>query len=69
MILHAALRAMRGQLAAGHGHKRAVGPLDDLQIANHEAIVERNRTECVQALATVLDQLDANLGDLHGESP
>ena len=70
MVLVAALRAMRGQLAAGHGHERTIGAFDDLQVANHEAIVQRDRTECVQPLAgDLFHELDANFGDFHVCSP
>ena len=69
MVLAAALRAMGRQLAAGHGHERAVGAFDDLQVADHEAVVERDRAERLESLARLLHELDANLGDFHGRSP
>src|SRR5262245_47981231 len=69
MILAAALRTTVGQLAARHGHKRALGSFDDLQIANDEGIVERHRAEGLQTLVIVLDELDANFSDLHSCSP
>lgn len=40
VVFTSALNAMGGQLAARHGHKRAVRPFDDLQIPDHEAIVK-----------------------------
>ena len=58
--------AVARQLAAGHGDERAVRAVDDLQIANDEGIVERDRAERLQPVIGVLHQLDANLGDLHG---
>ena len=69
VILAAALRAVGREFAAGHGHERAVGPLDDLQIADDEAVVERDRAERLQPLAGVFHELDANLGDFHGRTP
>ena len=45
MNLLAALRTMRGELAAGHGHERAVGSIDNFQIADNKRIVKGNRTE------------------------
>jgi hypothetical protein len=69
MILAAALRAMGRQLAARHGHERAVSPFDDLQIANHEAIVERDRAERLESFPALFHQLDSHLSDLHGHSP
>ena len=60
---------MRGQLAAGHGHERTVGALDDLQVADDEAVVERDRAECLKPFARLFHELDANLGDFHGRSP
>jgi len=44
MVLTAALGAVGGELAAGHGHKRPGGSLDDLQVADDEAVVQRDRT-------------------------
>ena len=51
MILAAAAGTAIGQLAAGHGHERALGPFDDLQIADDEGIVERDRAEGLQAVS------------------
>ena len=69
VIFTAALRAMRGELTAGHGHERAVGAFDNLQVADNEAIVESNRTERLEALAAFFHQLDAHFSDFHGRSP
>src|SRR4029077_9267511 len=69
VVLRAALRAAVGQLAAGHRHERPLGALDDLQVADDEGIVERDRAEGLQALVVVLDELDANFRDLHSCSP
>ena len=66
MVLAAALRAVGGQLAAGHGHERPGRALDDLQIANDEGIVQRDRTERLEPFSRLLHELDANLGDFHG---
>ena len=40
VVFTAALRAMGGQFAARHGHKRAIRSFDDLQIPNDKAIVK-----------------------------
>ena len=69
MILAAALRTMGGQLAAGHGHERARGAFDDLQIADHKGVVERDRTKRLESLSRLIHELHANLGDFHGCSP
>ena len=69
MILAAALGTVGGQLAAGHGHERAGGAFDDLQVADHERIVERDRAERLEPFSRLLHELDANLGDFHGCSP
>src|SRR5690606_18534363 len=69
MVLVPAMRAVRGELAARHGNKRAVAPVDDLQVANDEAVVEGNRTERLQAIVRVLHQFDPHFGDFHTRSP
>ncbi len=51
MVLAAALRAMAGELATGHGHERPGRALDDFQVADDEGIVQGNRAEGLQALA------------------
>src|SRR6516164_9219908 len=40
VILAATAAAAVGQFAAGHGHKRPLGSLDDFQVANHVGVVE-----------------------------
>src|SRR6187399_1670802 len=42
MVFHAALRAMRCQLATGHSDERSVRAVDDLQIAYDKAVFERD---------------------------
>src|SRR5262245_12844869 len=69
MILHAALRTVRGQLAAGHGDERSVRAVDDLQVTHDKAVVKRDRAERLEALARFFHELDANLSDFHGRSP
>jgi hypothetical protein len=69
VILAAALRAVGRQLAAGHGHERAVSPFDDFQIADHKTIVECDRAERLKSFTAFFHQLDSYLGDLHGHSP
>ena len=66
MIFHAALRAMRGELATRHSYERPVAAFDDFQITNYEAIVKGDRTESLEALSRFFHEFDANLGDLHG---
>ena len=46
-----------------------VAPFDDLQIADDEGVVERDRAECLEPLSRLFHELDANLGDIHGCSP
>ncbi len=65
MILHSAAGAVRGELAAGHGHERAIGAIDNLQIPHDKAVVERNRTERLEAFTRLFHELDANFGDFH----
>ncbi len=58
-----------GQLAAGHRDERALGPLNDFQIADHEAGIERDRAEGLQPLVRVVHQLDAYFRNFHGRPP
>src|SRR5204862_2141243 len=69
MVLGATLRAAIGELAAGHGHERSLAAFDDLQIANDEHVVKRDRAEGQQPFIVVFHELDANFGDLHSCSP
>ena len=69
MVLAAALRTVGRKLAAGHGHERPRCTFDDLQIANDESVVQRNRTESLQALSRFFHKLHAHLGDFHGAPP
>ena len=57
------------ELAAGHRHERALGPLNDFQIADHEAGIERDRAEGLQPLVRVVHQLDAYFRNFHGRPP
>src|SRR5262249_26914684 len=52
---------------AGHGYERALGALDNLQVADHEGVVERDRAEGLQPLVLVMifHELDADFGDHH----
>ena len=63
VIFAAAVRAVRGQFAAGHGHKRPRHAFDDLQVPHHEGVVKGDRTESLEPLSRLLHELDANLGD------
>ena len=67
MVLAAAAVAAIRQLAAGHGHERALGAFDDLQVADDEGVVERHRAEGLQALVLVVvfHELDTDFGDDH----
>src|SRR5262245_13000769 len=69
MVLAAALAAAVRQFAAGHGHERPLGALDDLQVANDEGVVERDRAEGLEALVVVVHELDPDFGDDHSCSP
>src|SRR5262249_4030926 len=71
VVLAATLLAAVGQLAGRHGHERALGAFDDLQIAHDEGVVERDRAEGLQALvlAVVFHELNADFGDNHSGSP
>ena len=69
VVLHAAARAMRRELATRHGDEGAAGPLDDFQIPHDKAIVERDGAERLQSFAGLLHEFDADLGDFHGCSP
>jgi len=69
MVLHAAPRAVRSQLAARHRDERTIGPVDDLKVPHDEAIVKCDGTEGLEPFARFFHELDANLGDFHGRSP
>src|SRR5690606_9313095 len=69
VILAAAAWTVGGELAAGHRDEWPVRAVDDFQIANDKAVVEGDRAECLQALAGLFHELDADLGDFHGRSP
>src|SRR4029077_7634683 len=65
VILATAGGAAIGELAARHRHERALGAFDDLQIADDEAIVKRDRAEVLEPFVVVVHELDANFGDNH----
>ena len=72
VVLGAAVPAAVGQLPRRHGHEEALGPLDDLQVADDEHVVERDAAERLQPLVAarvVFHELDADFGDLHGRTP
>lgn len=69
MVLVAAPPAAIGQFTAGHCHKGAVTSLNDLQIADHKAIIESYRTEGPQTIFRFLHQFDSNFGDIHSQLP
>src|SRR5262249_21326153 len=69
VVLAAAAAAAVRQLAAGHGHGRPPGALDDLQVAHDKGVVESDRAEGLEALVVVLHELDPDFGDDHSCSP
>jgi hypothetical protein len=69
VVLKAALGAVAGQLSAGHRHEWTVGPTNDLEVSNHECMIESDRTKRLQAVVGVFHQLDAYFGDFHSRSP
>src|SRR4029077_8218070 len=64
-----ALVAPVREFAARHRHEHPLRPLDDLQIPDHEGVVEGDRAEREQPLAVRLAQLDADFRDDHRCSP
>ena len=69
VIFVVAARAAVHQPPAGHRDERASASLDDLQIPDDKAAVQRDGTESQQPLIGVAHQLDANFGDFHGSTP
>jgi hypothetical protein len=65
MVLVPTTATAVGQLAARHGHKGTMTPLNYFEIANYKAVVKSNRTKCPQPIFRLLHQLDPNLGDVH----
>ena len=64
--------ATAGQLAARHRDEEPVVPLDDLEVAHDERVVERHRAEGAQPVLAHRargKQLDPNLRDLHPVPP
>ncbi len=66
VILVAAFSAARGHLSARHGDKWSVHSLNDLQIANDERMIYRDRTKSAKAIFRLFHQFDADLGYFHG---
>src|SRR5438105_4696376 len=69
VVLAATAGAAVRQLAAGHGNERALGAFDDLEVADDEAIVKRDRAEGEEAFVVVFHELDPDFGDDHSCSP
>jgi hypothetical protein len=69
MILAAALRAVPGQLSAGHRHERTGGPSDGFQVTDDERVVERDRAKCLKSFSRFVHEFHTDLGDFHGCSP
>ena len=65
MILAAAFVAMIAHLPGRHRHKITARSLDHLDVADHEFVIERHRTERLQPIIPVLDQPDSNLRYFH----
>jgi hypothetical protein len=65
VVLAAAVAAAVGELSGGHRDERPVRALDDLQVADDELVVERDRAEGLQLLVGVLDELHPDLRDVH----
>jgi hypothetical protein len=65
VVLALAPRAALGQLPARHGDERTAGPLDDLQVADHELVIDRDAAERAELVVEVRHQLDSYLGYLH----
>lgn len=66
MVFRPAAAAASGHLATRHRDKWTVGPFDDLQIADHKAMIERDGAEGTEAIFRFLHELDSNLGNFHG---
>jgi len=69
MIFCRTTRTVIGQFATRHCDERAFGSLNDLEVTDDEAAIERQGSECLQTLIGVAHQFDANLGDFHNCSP
>jgi len=67
VVLHPTAGAMRGELSARHGDKRAARSFNDFKIAGHKAVVESNRAKRFQTFPRLFHEFDANFGDFHDE--
>jgi hypothetical protein len=65
VVLPAATGTALAQLTAGHGHERTLRALDDLQVPDHEIVVDRDAAECPQLVAGHGHELDPHLGYFH----
>src|SRR5262249_41570099 len=68
VVLRAAVRAAVGELPRRHRDEEALGALDDLQVADHEHVIEGDAAKGLQPLVAgrvVFHELDADFGDLH----
>lgn len=54
-----------GQLSAGHGHKWAMAPFNNLQIPDDKAIVEGDGAKGPKSVFGILHEFDPNLGNIH----
>jgi hypothetical protein len=65
VIFVVALRAMSRQFTTRHGNERTVSTIDDLQVADNEGSVDRDRAKRSQPIFRPFHQFDANFGNFH----
>ena len=46
-----------------------MGTLYNFQVSNNETMIERDRAESFQAVASLFDKLDTNFSDFHNLPP
>ena len=69
VVLRSALGTVRRQFSARHRYKGTAGALDDLQITNNKAVIERDTAKSLEPFSRLFHEFDANLGNLHDRSP
>jgi len=60
---------MVGQFTRRHGDKIAICPFDNLEIANHKIVIERDAAKGFEPIITVFDELDTRFSDLQVAPP
>jgi hypothetical protein len=65
VVLAPASRTPRGELPAWHRNEQALGAADNLQVAYHEAPVERDCRKRLQFRRTVFGKVYAYVSDFH----